>query len=84
MASCLAPRRGLRRPENRLRRKQGLAGPRAEARGLAVVGVVAKWLGNGLQNRHTWVRIPSTPRVGELRALVCRTGATATVLGSHA
>jgi hypothetical protein len=24
-------------------------------------GVVAKWLGNGLQNRHTWVRIPSTP-----------------------
>jgi hypothetical protein len=26
-----------------------------------MVGVVAKWLGNGLQNRHTWVRIPSTP-----------------------
>jgi hypothetical protein len=25
-------------------------------------GAVAKWLGNGLQNRHTWVQIPSAPR----------------------
>jgi tRNA1(Val) A37 N6-methylase TrmN6 len=24
-------------------------------------GGVAKWLGNGLQNHHTWVRIPSSP-----------------------
>src|SRR5215469_14606937 len=24
-------------------------------------GAVAKWLGNGLQNRHTWVQIPSAP-----------------------
>jgi hypothetical protein len=26
------------------------------------VGAVAKRLGNGLQNHHTWVRIPSAPR----------------------
>lgn len=24
-------------------------------------GAVAKWLGTGLQNRHTWVQIPSAP-----------------------
>ena len=30
--------------------------------GADAVGVVAKRLGNGLQNHHTWVRIPSTPQ----------------------
>ena len=27
----------------------------------AALGAVAKWLGIGLQNRHTWVQIPSAP-----------------------
>src|SRR5215831_224956 len=40
------------------------------ARETTEFGVVAKWLGNGLQNRHTWVRIPSTPP----RQRSCRRG----------
>src|SRR5690606_39611576 len=31
------------------------------ARSRSLHGAVAKWLGNGLQNHHTWVRIPSAP-----------------------
>jgi hypothetical protein len=56
-AKCSGPPSGLSsRVELRLRGRSG----RREA--VAPGGVVAKWLGNGLQNRHTWVRIPSTPR----------------------
>ena len=32
-----------------------------KSRGFSRFGEVAKWLGNGLQNRYTRVRIPSSP-----------------------
>src|ERR1700691_2036477 len=34
--------------------------------GFRASGEVAKWLGNGLQNRYTRVRIPSSPPAGRV------------------
>src|SRR5690606_15392420 len=39
------------------------AGPWHVTRPKTEFGEVAKRLGNGLQNRHTWVRIPSSPQI---------------------
>ena len=36
-------------------------------------GAVAKRLGNGLQNHHTWVRIPSAPPRGPTAAVIVGT-----------
>ena len=45
-------------PRARTVAASGLLDARQGRQGL---GEVAKWLGNGLQNRYTWVRIPSSP-----------------------
>jgi tRNA1(Val) A37 N6-methylase TrmN6 len=45
--------------------------PRSLKRSSRFAGGVAKWLGNGLQNHHTWVRIPSSPPVVPTFSLCC-------------
>jgi len=52
-----------RRADSTASKTRAKAGPQyASNTHRSRIGVVAKWPGNGLQNRHTWVRIPSTPR----------------------